>query len=129
MLHVVVRIDRASLALLQDSYLDATVAAGAAGITLLPDSAAHEGASTGRPPLAERVYTSVRWHEAVAGCTEETCEVGYTVIVTAEDPAIPPAPLTLELAGCADTDVELPASATLELEIDGLAPIVAERRY
>jgi hypothetical protein len=130
--HLVVRMNADALARAEGVFVAASVSArDVDAVVLLPDDPRLTGVSVGAAAGFATLSASLELTGIVReSCdTDGICEVGITVIVTPAPDTEMAVPSDVSLGAYASTEPEglFPESASLELEIDGEAPIVGVR--
>jgi hypothetical protein len=129
--HFVVRANATALAHAESMQLFVNVPAeGVEALALVPDEPELTGVSVGSEPLWVNLSANLPLAAILRErCADDgICEVGITAVVTPiEGSEIPPSAVDLGASAFTDVEETFPVSATLELEIDGEAPVAATR--
>lgn len=130
--HFVVRVNADALAHAERVWIWASVLGeGAEALVLLPDDPELTGVSVASDVPGANLHAGIAIQEILGErCgADGICEAGFTaIVVPSSDGETVPSELDLSAQALTEPEAEFPVSASLELEIDGEAPVVAGRR-
>lgn len=129
--HFVVRVNADALAHAEQVGISASVIDETAeALVLLPDDPELTGVSVASDVPGANLHASFPLAEILrARCDADgICEAGLTaMVVPSRDGEPPPSEIRLFAQAITEPEGEFPVAASLELEIDGEAPVVARR--